>query len=384
MAGTSSWGPRKLRVVHVITGLNGGGAEAVLDRLCCADTLDTHMVISLIDEGVYGQPLRDAGVTVHCLGMPRGRVTFDGLRRLWQLFRASRADVVQTWMYHADLLGGVVARLAGLRRVFWGIRNSDLERGASRLSTIGVARLCALLSRHVPHRIVCCAQRAAAIHVARGYDASRVVVIPNGYDLGLFRPDADARARLREEWRIPDGTCLIGMVGRFDAQKDHRSLLRALELVHRRGIDYQCVLAGTGMSPDNSTLAQWIEAGNLGSRVHLLGRRNDIPAVMNALDIHILSSRFGEAFSNVLAEAMACGTPCVTTDVGDAAEIVGDTGWVVKSGCPEALSTALGEAIAGVSSRGEWHRRQAACRSRVEERYSIERMVAAYRETWQR
>ncbi|MCD6732481.1 MAG: glycosyltransferase [Burkholderiaceae bacterium] len=373
-----------MRVVHIITGLDSGGAEAVLHRLCCADTADAHTVISLVDDGVFGQPLRDAGITVHCLGMPRSRVTVDGLRRLWRLLRTVRADVVQTWMYHADLLGGVVARLAGLRRIYWGIRNSDLERGASRLSTIGVARLCALLSRHIPHRIVCCAQRAAAIHAAMGYDASKVVVIPNGYDLGLFKPDAGARGLLREEWRIPDGTCLLGMVGRFDAQKDHCSLLRALELIHRRGIDFRCVLVGTGMSPDNPTLAGWIEAGNLGGRVHLLGRRKDIPAVMNALDVHILSSRFGEAFPNVLAEAMACGTPCVTTDVGDAAEIVGDTGWVVKPDCPEDLATALGEAIAGVSSRSEWHGRQVTCRARVEERYSIDRMVAAYRETWQR
>lgn len=373
-----------MKIVHVITGLEGGGAEAVLFRLCRADTADEHAVISLVDDGTYGQPLRDAGVAVHCLRMPRGRVTFAGSRRLWRLLRASQADVVQTWMYHADLLGGVFARLAGLRRVFWGIRNSNLERGTSRFSTIAIARLCAALSRFVPHRIVCCAQRAAAIHVELGYDRSRIIVIPNGYDLGQFRPDPAARARLRREWQVGEATTLLGMVGRFDPQKDHENLLQALEMVQRRGIDFRCVLVGDGMTPDNPALAGWIDARGLGGRVLALGRRSDVPVVMSALDLLVLSSRYGEAFPNVLAEAMACGTPCVTTDVGDSAEIVGGTGWVVRPGSAEDLAVAIGEAIASISQEDEWRRRQVACRARVEARYGIEAMVAAYRDAWQR
>jgi len=373
-----------LNVVHVITGLDGGGAEAVLFRLCCADATDTHTVISLVDEGVYGQPLRDLGVTVHCLGMPRGRITLAGLRRLWTVLRTSRADVVQTWMYHADLLGGVAARLAGLRRVYWGIRNSNLKPAASKFSTIAIARLCAVLSRRVPHRIVSCGQRAAEIHVNLGYDKTKVVVIPNGYDLERFRPDAESRSRLRGEWRIPDRTPLLGMVGRFDPQKDHEGLLRALGTLQRRGIDFRCVLVGSGMSPENGALAEWLKSQRLRDQVLLLGRRSDIPAVMSALDLLVLSSRYGEAFPNVLAEAMACGTPCVTTDVGDSAEIVGGTGWVVRPGSAEDLAVAIGEAIASISQEDEWRRRQVACRARVEARYGIEAMVAAYRDAWQR
>ncbi len=373
----------QLNVVHVITGLDSGGAEAVLFRLCSADVADVHTVISLTDDGSYGQKLRDSGVTVHCLGMPRGRVTFAGLRRLWGELRGSRADVVQTWMYHADLIGGVVARLAGLRRVCWGIRNSDLEPGKSKRTTIGVARLCAALSRAIPYRIICCAQRAASIHVTLGYDASKVVLIPNGYDLHQFSPDPEKRALLRADWRIPNETPLLGMVGRFDPQKDHDNLLQALEILQVQEVEFRCVLVGSGMSEENAMLAQWLAARHLSERVLLLGPRTDVPAVMNALDLHVLSSGFGEAFPNVLAEAMACGTPCVTTDVGDAAEIVGDTGWIVRPGCAEELATALADAIASLAETATWHSRQSACRARIQGRYSIERMVASYRNAWQ-
>lgn len=371
-----------MKVVHVITGLGSGGAEAVLFRLCCADRADAHTVISLTDDGAYGQQLRDAGVTVRCLGMPRGRVTFAGLWRLWRALRASEADVVQTWMYHADLIGGVVARLAGLRRVYWGIRNSDLEPGKSKRTTIGVARLCAVLSRKIPYRVICCADRAAAIHIALGYDESKFVLIPNGYDLDQFRPDSGRRKWLRADWRIPDGTPLLGMVSRFDPQKDHDNLLQALEILRVRGVEFRCVLVGSGMSQDNATLVRWLADRRLSERVLPLGLQTNIPAVMNALDVHILSSR-GEAFPNVLAEAMACGTPCVATNVGDAAEIVGNTGWIVRPGCPRELATALVDAIASLADVETWHTRQSACRARIKERYSIARMVVSYRETWQ-
>ena len=123
-----------MKVLHVITGLNDGGAEAVLHRLIKHDPHDEHLVVSLTGEGKYGPVLRQSGVPVTALEMPRGRVTWQGLSGLWRVLRAQRPDVVQTWMYHADLLGGVCARVQGLP-VVWGIRNTTLVPGESRRST---------------------------------------------------------------------------------------------------------------------------------------------------------------------------------------------------------------------------------------------------------
>jgi glycosyltransferase involved in cell wall biosynthesis len=222
------------------------------------------------------------------------------------------------------------------------------------------------------------------VHVRLGYAAEKFVIIPNGYDVGRFQPDAAARARLRAEWGVPDAVPLLGMVARFDPQKDHANLLAACARLQASGADFAAVLVGTGCDAGNAALVQQLAAAGLTQRVRLLGRRDDVPAVMAALDLHVLSSAYGEAFPNVLAEAMACGTPCVTTDVGDAALIVGDTGWVVPPRDPKALADAIGTALLEHAERPtDWSMRGRAARERVAGHFGIESMVAAYRTVWQ-
>ena len=370
------------KVVHIITGLNDGGAEGVLTRLCLHSKQAQHVVISLMDEGKYGPVLARSGMTVHCLGMNPGKPSIVRLFRLVRLIRAEQPDVVQTWMYHADLLGGIAARLAGVRHVFWGIRHSTLEKGRSKGSTIMIARLCALLSSWVPDQIICCANKASEVHSDMGYSARKLRVIPNGYDLSRFRPDAAAGAKLRAELGLGPNDFIIGNVGRFDPLKDHSNLLQALAQVAKCKIPFRCLLIGKGLSPGNTALVEQITELGLQDSVLLVGQRSDIPAVMNALDLHVLSS-LSEGFPNVLAEAMACGTPCVSTDVGNALEIVGDQ----ETCCPACDSKALADVIIKLSrewqdSPSAWLARKDTCTQRIEERFSIEAMVEAYEACW--
>lgn len=371
-----------LKILHIITELNDGGAEGALYRLCINDRQNAHRVVSLMDGGKYGPLLAAAGVDVHCLGMSPGRLSWRGVVELWRIVRGYRPDAVQTWLYHADLIGGAVARLAGSRNVCWGIRHSNLSPTANKRGTILVARLSALLSRWLPQQIVCCSQQAMGRHVELGYRADKFRVIPNGYDLTQLIPDPAARHRLRAALEIADDVTLLGMVARFDRQKDHANLIGALGLLKRQGFKFRCALIGRGMTPDNRTLRQLIDAEEVADRILLLGPRNDIPAVMSMLDVHVLSS-LGEAFPNVLAESMACGTPCVTTDVGDAAMIVGDTGWLAPPGSAVALAQAIGAALRARADQSAWRRRQRAARSRIEDNFSIERVVQMYRASWQ-
>lgn len=370
-----------MKVLHIITGLADGGAEAVLFRLITHDTKNQHAVVSLTTEGKYGPALRDRGVPVVALEMPRGRLTWRGVQTLWFTFRQARPDVVQTWMYHADLVGGIAARAAGIP-VVWGIHNTTLEPGRSSRATIWVARVCAWLSRWVPNRIVVCAQAAQAVHAALGYDAARMVVIPNGYDLSRFAPDLRLRQGLRAQWGVPDDLALLGMVARWDPYKDHANLIEALALLRRRGHVFRAVLVGTGVDEHNATLMRRIADVGLSDWVQPLGPRTDVPAVMNALDVHVLSSS-AEAFPNVLAEAMACGTPGVTTDVGDAALIAGDTGWVAPPRNPQALADALEAALAAWRDRSAWWVRQERCRQHIANEFGIDTMVARYRTVWE-
>ena len=371
-----------MKIVHIISGLNDGGAEAVLYRLCSSDKAVKHYVVSLMDEGKYGALLREAGVQVTCLAMPRGKVTLGGMWGLWRLLRQVRPQVVQTWMYHADMVGGVIARLAGVKRIFWGIRHSVLDADGSKRSTILIARLCARISSRVPSTIICCAQKALEVHRDLGYAADKLQVIPNGYDLVRFCVDKDARVRLRTEWNV--GSCwLIGMVGRFDPLKDHKNLLDALAIVKYRGVDFCCVLAGRGLDQNNAQLMAWLAELDLTDKVKLLGQRMDIPSVMNTLDIHVLSS-FSEAFPNVVAEAMACGTPVVVTDVGDAALIAGETGWIVPPKDPRALADALLQSRLAMFDKSAWQARCLAARQRMDDHFNLGRMVKNYHLAWQK
>nr|WP_313036978.1 glycosyltransferase [Achromobacter ruhlandii] len=374
-----------LRVVHVITGLGQGGAESVLWRLATFPGQEVeHIVVSLTDDGIYGERLRAAGVTVHALGMPRGRITLGGFMALRRLIAGARPDAVQTWMYHADLIGGLAARLAGVRAVAWGIRNSGAHLERSSRSARMVLRACALLSGVLPGAIVCAAQDAAERHAAKGYRRDRMVVISNGYDLSRYAPDAAARARVRAQWGLDGDVPVIGCVARWDPLKDHANLLRAVAALVRDGRDagLRCVLVGRGMTIDNPELMALVDKLGLRERLVLAGPSDDVPAMMNGLDLHVLSS-CAEGFPNVVAEAMACGVYCVVTDVGDAAYIVGDTGVVVPPEQPEALARGIETALRDVASRGQGRAGEAG-RARVLANFDLARMVRDYIAVWRR
>ncbi|MGS1009297.1 glycosyltransferase family 4 protein [Achromobacter anxifer] len=376
---------RRLRVLHVITGLGQGGAESVLFRLATYSGADVeHVVVSLTDDGIYGERLRAAGVAVHALGMKRGRVSLGGFMALRSLIARTRPDAVQTWMYHADLIGGLAARLAGVRAIAWGIRNSGEHLERSSRSARLVLRACALLSGRVPKAIVCAAQKSAERHADKGYERARMVVIANGYDLSRFAPNDEARQRVRAQWGLPQEAPAIGCVARWDPLKDHANLLRAVAALVRDGRDagLRCVLIGRGMDHENAELAALIDRLGLRDRLVLAGPSDDVPAAMNGLDLHVLSS-CAEGFPNVVAEAMACGVYCVVTDVGDAAYIVGDAGVVVPPEQPEALARGIETALREVASRGRARAGEAG-RSRVLENFDLARMVQSYIAVWRR
>ena len=303
--------------------------------------------------------------------------------QLLRLMRQIHPDVVQTWMYHADLIGGVIARLAGIRAIAWGIRHANLDPAHNSRVTLRVAQMCARLSTWIPRKIVSCSAQATKVHQSVGYRADKFVQIPNGYNMERFQPDSVGRKAVRAELGIADDAFVLGMVARFDVQKNHRNLVQALARLKRDGLSFTCLLIGDGMDKNNRVLLDWLDLADIADHVKLLGPRSDIPAVMNALDVHVLSS-LGEAFPNVLAEAMACGTPCVTTNVGDAAVIVADQGWVVAPQDAEALADGLEQAYGSFIAGGStWQDRQAACRSHIMANFELELMCERYRQTWQ-
>jgi glycosyltransferase involved in cell wall biosynthesis len=370
-----------MRILHIITGLGKGGAEMALCRLTEASRGKVeHVVVSMEDEGLYGPRLREMGIAVHELGFRPGRITVKGVHRLWRLIKDSKPDAVQTWMYHADLAGGLIARLAGIRSVVWGIRNSNLSPKTSTWSTRLAAHLCARLSGWLPATIVSCSQGAATIHQQLGYCPSKFAIILNDYDVLRFSPQRQVALALRADWDIPLQLPLLGMVARWHPDKDHANLLTALAILRKRGRDFCCALVGPGLERGNESLWRLISEKDLMNNVILLGSRDDIPDVMNAIDLFVLSS-CPEAFPNVVAEAMACGTPCVVTNVGDAVLIVGKTGWVAPPEGPIALAQGIEAGLLAVQS-SQREEISKACRERIADCFGIERMTAAYTRIW--
>ncbi|MGH8539441.1 MAG: glycosyltransferase family 4 protein [Stenotrophobium sp.] len=336
-----------IRVLHIIVGLNLGGAELMLKRLI-ESSLDNsdfqHSVVSLTDAGEVGEQLLALGVEVQALGM---RSVLDAPRVLWQLtrrIRKSRADIVQTWMYHANLWGGLAARIAGNQHVIWGIRTTDVKAGASRTTAV-ISWMCAMLSRWIPRAIVCAAEASRMTHVAVGYDPTRMVVIPNGFDLQRLMATADQRIKLRAQCGFAADEVVIGIVGRFNRAKDHENFVCAAGLLTRQDNRVRFLMVGRDLDAGNTELARWITQTGYAERFVLLGERADVPACLSAMDIFCLSSRT-EGFPNGVGEAMAMGLPCVVTDAGDAAMLVADTGIVVPREAPIALSRGLGGVLA--------------------------------------
>ena len=331
------------RLLHIITGLDTGGAEMMLYKLLLSMNRDLFLpsVISLTDAGPVGDKIRLLGIPVETLGMKRGapdpRAVFSLVRRL----RQRRPDVIQTWMYHSDLIGAVAAKIAGDIPLAWGIHNSNLDPGSSKPITIRTAHVCARLSRRFPKSIVCCSEASRRVHAQLGYDVSKMVIITNGFDPASFKPDSEARHSVRRELGITDDMYVIGLVGRFDPQKDHLNFIRSAALLNRLKQNTVYLLCGDGITWDNQALAGWIDEAGLRDHFYLLGRRDDMPRIQASLDIAVSSSSYGEAFSNTVCEAMACGVPCVVTDVGDSAFIVEQTGEAVPPKDSAALAGAL-------------------------------------------
>ena len=296
-------------------------------------------VISLTDIGSIGKKIQALGIQVMALGMRRGVPNPSATVRLVRWLRRDSPDLVQTWMYHADLIGGIATKLTGSIPVVWNIRHMSLDLHGNKISTIWTAKACAFLSRFIPTRIVCCADASRKVHKELGYTSDKMVVMPNGFDLGAFKSNLASRQVVRQELGIPDEALLIGLVGRFDPQKDHHSFVQAAALLCDQQPDVYFLLCGEGITWENTELVGWINESGIRDRCHLLGQREDIPLLTASLDI-ATSSSYSEGFPNVIGEAMSCGVPCVVTDVGDSAWIVGDTGLVVSSRDPAALANA--------------------------------------------
>jgi len=297
------------------------------------------------------------------------------------LMRRTRPDVVQAWMYQSNLLAGVVGLAAGVP-VVWGIHCADIH--LLRPSTRFVARIGGFAARSLAKFVVNCSCRSAELHARLGYARAPAAVIPNGFDPEVFAPDEARRAAKRDELGIEPDTILIGSITRWNVFKDIPTFLQGLRLSSKQATPVRCFLVGRGLDRGNSELMEMIRAAGFEGNVQLLGERSDIADIARAMDLHVLASA-SEAFPNVIAETMLCGTPNVVTDVGDSAIIVGDTGWVVPPRDPHQLARAITAAYDEWEQHPtDWQQRRDTVRRRIADRFTMKKMADAYEAVWRK
>ena len=369
-----------MKVLHVIIGLGNGGAEGVLTRLCLNSFKTEHEVISLTGLGFYGHTLIASGIKVHCLDIGYSPRTWINIFKIIGILKKNKESVVQTWMYHADLVGGVIAKIIGIKKIYWCIRHSELKPETTKKTTILIAKICALLSFVIPSKIICCSKKALKTHENIGYCSSKMIYVPNGYDLKLFYPDSNKRKEIRQELSIEEDVFLIGNVGRYHPDKDHENLLKSLFFLKKMDCKFVCILVGSGLNDPN--LIECIQKNYLEDVIISYGVNNNIPLILNGLDLFVLSSKT-EGFPNTLAEAMSSQINCVTTDVGDAALILNHDDCVVEAEQPQKLANAIFNMINECNNKPDlWTARKKLNRTRIKENFSIESMVNEYENIW--
>ncbi len=350
----------------------------MLQRLILNDTCSSHRVVALTSVGIIGEMLKSKNIDIISMGMNSYNFILVFFRLIFYL-RNTKPDIVQTWMYHSDLLGGLASRIAGIKKVFWNIRNTEIpQKLYSRTGLI--IRLCSLFSYFIPEKIICCAVAAKKHHIHLHYCERKMIVIPNGFNVPMITYNKLSAPVCRKDLAIGEDSIVIGIVGRYDFLKGYDIFIEATSLLAlntEKDLTFLCI--GRDVDYSNSLLVTHINKFDLLNSYKLIGEVISIDSYYPLIDIFCLSSR-SEGFPNVVAEAMIASLPCVVTDVGDAALIVADDGIVVPPNDHVALSNGLRHFVNMDESTRNYIGERG--RKRVLKNYNINNIVQKYREAY--
>ncbi len=358
------------RICHIVTGLNVGGAERALTNILLGGLGNSanSTVVSLLDEGHYGPILKEGGVNVYSLKLRRKARDISIFPKLADIIRSINPDIIQGWMYHGNIVATVSQQILSRKsKLVWNVRAALDAYDEMPVGTRMAIQSCRFLSK-APSSVIYNSARSRTHHEKLGFPKEFGMVIPNGFDTSFWKGGADKRVAARLRLGLPKEALVVGFVARNDPLKHPSNFLNAFALCVDQIPTARAVMIGRDL--DSAVRGMAIH-----DKIILLGERNDVQDIIPGFDMLCLSSKL-EGFPNVIGEAMACGIPCLTTDVGDAAEIVGSTGWVVPPQNSEALARAMIDALRQghltLFNKGK------SARKRIIEKYSLQTIVSQY------
>jgi glycosyltransferase involved in cell wall biosynthesis len=383
-----------------------------LVTLAKAMTLRGNFAVSVVHfyPGAFESELRAAGIQTVCIGKKHRWDLVGFFIRLIATMRALRPEVIHGYLHESNLMALLLKPLCGFPKVVWGIRDSQTDAATWGILGKLSFRLNCLLSGWAD-QIIANSRAGRDYYISHGYPAANFEVVPNGIDVERFRPLAPlpaeeahslgesvaGRGWVRgtgslEAVQIPPltptlspeesadsfrdappgrGSLTFVMIGRLHPMKDHATFLRALAQVP----EAKAVIIGNGDAAYALDMRSLAESLGITNRVEWQPARDDLASVYPTFDCLVSTSAYGEGFSNVIGEAMACGLPVITSDVGDSAWLVDDSRWVFEAGDPSALAEKMRTFLALSpdlrSSLGQTNRQ------RIEQHFTISTMVEA-------
>ena len=370
-----------IKILHIISGLNDGGAESLLFNFLCNSENNINFVISLKGKGKYGEMIERKGIKIFYFNFAFDLSLISNFIGLTKIIRLIKPDIVQTWLYHADLLGGCAAYLANSKNIFWGIHHGSLDKNINKFSTIFIAKINSFLSYFIPRKIVVCADSSKFMHIKKGFSKQKFITIENGIDLNKFKRSPKERSFFRNKINIKSDETLYGTVARFHPIKDHITLIKSIFRLKNAGYKFKYLLIGESINNKNKLLNELIKKYGLEEIIILIEKEENISLVMNAIDLHVLSSK-SEALPMVILEAMGCGTPCISTNVGDVKNLILDKNLVVETSNQLELFNAM-RIFSDLDQKNK-KKLSISVEKHIKENYSLENMTAKYLNLYQK
>ena len=329
------------KIIYIITGLNVGGAELVLLRLLMKINKKEYdpLVITLREKGIMGERIEKLGINVHCLRIHSFINLLPGLIKLVNKINIFNPQIIHTFMIHSAFFVGIIAKLLNKPTIIWNIFSTDLSLQSNKYKTRLIIIMCAYLSKIIPNRIIIDSNASYSSHKKAGYSWEKMEIIHNGVDTNEFSPNTIKRSEYRKQY-FKENELVIGLIARYHPVKGHDIFIKAISILRREVSNVKFLLNGSNIEISNSKLMKMISKEGIQDFIHISDSKLEVTNILLACDILVSSSKF-ESFPNIICEAMACSIPCVVTNVGDCAEIVGETGVIVSANDADELSSAI-------------------------------------------